>query len=138
MNRAFNYGPVWRIAEYRVKPDRGADFMKFLREHRLQIFAEQKRQGLIVDYKLYFNPTNSEPQEPQHIEAVLYRNFAEALDADDDRTKKFNDIGLKHYGTDENRRKVQEQLPNMRELLRSYTLREMTISPAKPATASSQ
>jgi hypothetical protein len=61
--------------------------MKFVREHRVPVLMEWKRQGLIVDYKFYFNPTSIGPQEPELVEAVLYRNFGEMLDGDEARGK---------------------------------------------------
>jgi hypothetical protein len=131
-DRATTEGPVWSITEFRFKPNKRADYMKFVREHRVPVLMEWKRQGLIVDYKFYFNPTMG-PQEPELVEAVLYRNFGERLDGDEARGKKFQDITLKHYGSEENRRKVFEELASLRELLRRYILREMTIHPLKAA-----
>jgi hypothetical protein len=132
-DRAATEGPVWGITEFRFKPNKRADYMKFVREHRVPVLMEWKRQGLIVDYKFYFNPTSIGPQEPELVEAVLYRNFGEMLDGDEARGKKFQDITLKHYGSEENRRKVFEELPSLREILRRYILREMTIHPLKAA-----
>jgi hypothetical protein len=126
-------GPIWSITEFRFKPNKRADYMNFVREHRVPVLMEWKRQGLIVDYKFYFNPTTMGPQEPELVEAVLYRNFGEMLDGDEARGKKFQDITLKHYGSEENRRKVFEELASLREVLRRYILREMTIHPLKPA-----
>jgi hypothetical protein len=132
-DRAVTNGPVWSITEFRFKPNKRADYMNFVREHRVPVLMEWKRQGLIVDYKFYFNPTTMGPQEPELVEAVLYRNFGEMLDGDEARGKKFQDITLKHYGSEENRRKVFEELASLREVLRRYILREMTIHPLKPA-----
>lgn len=134
-DRATTEGPVWRISEYRVKPGKGADFMKYLREHSVPQLAEWKRQGLILDYKFFFNNATGGPQEVQYVQAILHRNYAEAMDPDEARGKKFQEISLKHFGSAENRTKVQEQLSTLRELVRGYMLREITIHPAKPAAS---
>jgi hypothetical protein len=135
-DRAVTEGPVWRISEYRVKPGKGADFMKYLREHSVPQLAEWKRQGLILDYKFFFNNATAGPQEAQYVQAVLFRNYAEAMDPDEARGKKFQEISLKHFGSAENRTKVQELLPTLRELARGYALRELTINPLQPAAGS--
>lgn len=135
--RATTNGPVWRIAEYRAKPGKGADYMKYLREHAMPQLEEWKRQGLILDYKFFHNDTTGGPQEVQYVQAILYRNYAEAMDSDDEaRIKKFQEISLKIFGSAENRTKVLDQLQTMRELLRGYILHEMKINPLKPATGS--
>ena len=40
-------GPVWRVSYIKIKPGKGADFMKWMREYRTRILADQKRAGLI-------------------------------------------------------------------------------------------
>ncbi len=132
-DRAMTEGPVWRIGEYRAKPGKGADYVKYLREHAMPLLAEQKRQGLILDYKFFTNVTTAGPQEVQYVQAILHRNFADALDYNAEMGKKFNDISLKHFGSAENRTKVNEQMFAIREFIRGYLLREMTIHPLKAA-----
>jgi hypothetical protein len=136
-DRATTNGPVCRISEYRIKPGKGEEHMKFLREHRVQILAEQKQQGLILDFKFFHNDATAGPNETQFVEAVCYRNYNDALDSgsNEERSRKLRDIALKHYGSMENLRKASEQFQTTRDLVRGYVLHEMTIHPAKPATS---
>jgi hypothetical protein len=111
--------------------------MKFLREHRVQVLAEQKQQGLILDFKFYHNDATSGPNETQFVEAICYRNYNDALDSgsNPERSQKLRDIMLKHYGSMENALKAGEQFQSIHEIVRGYTLHEMTIHPLKPAGA---
>ena len=49
-------GPVWRVTYFKVKPGKGPEYIKFLRENTTLIFDEQKKQGLILDYKYFSQP----------------------------------------------------------------------------------
>lgn len=137
-DRAVTHGAVCRISEYRIKPDKAQEHMKFLREHRVQVLAEQKQQGLILDFKFFHNDATGGPNETQFVEAVCYRNYNDALDSgsNEERQQKLRDIVIKHYGSIENAQKAGEQFRATRDLVRGYVLHEMTIHPAKPAAGS--
>jgi hypothetical protein len=136
-DNAVNNGPVWRISEYRIKPDKGQEHLKFLREHRTVILAEQKRQGLILDYKFFHNDATAGPHEVHFVEAICYRNYSDALDSGSnaERTQKMREITEKHYGSLENARKAGEQFQTTRDVVRGYVLHEMTINPLKATAA---
>jgi hypothetical protein len=101
----------------------------------LQILAEQKQQGLILDFRFFHNDTTSGPNEVQFVEAICFRNYSDALDpgSNEERVQKLRDITLKHYGSMENAQKAGEQFQALRDIVRGYTLHEMTIHPLKPA-----
>jgi hypothetical protein len=131
-------GPVWRISEYRFDPGKRQEYIKYLKEHRVPIIAEQKRQGLILDYKFFHNDTTAGLNEVQHVEAVLYRNYADALDIVPERGKKFREVALKHYGSEEAMRKSGDTFATLRVFVRGYLLHEMTIDPSVPAGATNK
>jgi hypothetical protein len=54
-NPNYDQGPVWRITDFHIKPGMGDAFWKDFREHIKPVLDEQKKQGLISDYK--FSPT---------------------------------------------------------------------------------
>lgn len=130
---------IWVITEYRFKPgpDNAQNYVKFLREHRIHILAEQKQQGLILDYKFFHNDTVVGPNEPQLTEAICYRNYNEALDggSNEEYMKKRRDIWIKHYGSMENMQKVTAPNQNYIEVVRKSVLHEMTFNPLKPAAS---
>jgi hypothetical protein len=132
-------GAVWVITEYRFKPGTGnaQNYTKFLREHRVHILAEQKAQGLILNYQHFHNDTTGGPHEVQLVEAISYRNYNDALDtgSNEERVKKLREILIKHYGSLENMQKTVEPNQNYVEVIRRYVLHEMTFNPAKAAAS---
>ncbi|MBP6822657.1 MAG: hypothetical protein KA368_14000 [Acidobacteria bacterium] len=138
-DRATTNNGIWVITEYKFKPgpDNAQNYIKFLREHRVHILAEQKQQGLILDYKFFHNDTTGGPNEAQLTEAICFRNYNDALDAgsNEELMKKRRDIWIKHYGSMENMQKVVEPNQNYIEVIRRTVLHETTIAPAKPAGA---
>lgn len=126
-------GPVWRINYVKIKPGKNAEYMKWIREYLTPLLAEQKKAGLILDYKTFTKPTSdNSPGDWNHAGATLYRNYAEALDESPERAKKMREISLKIFGSEENMRKLQAELrdPN-RDVVASHLVRELIINPAK-------
>lgn len=130
-DRPFTSGPVWRITYYKIKPGKGMEYIKFLREHSKPMQDEQKKQGLILDFKYFSQPSTNGANDWDVAYAVSFKTFAEALDFDEERSKKFGDISLKHYGTAEARTKANEQRDQMRDVLSSHLLREEIANPIK-------
>ncbi len=124
-------GQVWRVTYFKIKPGKGMEYFKFLREHTKPILDEQKKQGLILDYKYFSQPTNDGPNDWDVAQLLMFRNYAEALDFNEERSKKFNEIGLKHYGTAEARTKATDSLRDLRDVLSSHLVREQILNPIK-------
>lgn len=129
-------GPVWRIQYVKIKPGKTADYMKWLREYRVRVLIEQKSAGLILDYKFFTKPTSDNSAEDWDIAgAVLYRNYAEALDGNPEMAKKMPEIVQKVFGSGENQRKVWAELRDpSSEVVASRIFRELVVTPAKPAS----
>lgn len=136
--RAFDDGPVWRITYLRTKPGKGADHMRWLREYRRRILDGQKAEGLILDYKYFGKPTSDGPNDWDLAEAVLYKNYGDHLDFSEERAGKARAVGMKVFGSDENRLKVWAELRDAsREVVSSHVMREMTLRPmATPPSGS--
>jgi len=124
-------GQVWRVTYYKVKPGKTMEYVKFLREHTKPILDEQKRQGLIVDYKYFSQPTNNGPEDWDVAQLIIFRNYAEALDFNAERSSKLNEISLKHYGTAEARTKANDSLRDLRDVLSSRIVQEQILNPIK-------
>lgn len=117
-------GPVWRVTYFKVKPGKGPEYVKFLRENAAVILAEQKKQGLILDFKYLSQPTSDGPNDWDIAQVVVYKNYADALDFNAERITKINAISLKHYGTTEARTKANDSLNDPRTVLSSQLGRE--------------
>ena len=127
-------GPVWRFTYIKIKPGKSADYAKWMREYRTRVLAEQKSSGLIVDYKFFTKPTGDNSTGDWDIAgAVMYRNYAEALDANEERGKKVQEIALRIFGSRENQTKLQTDLRDASsEVVSSRLVREMSYNPVKP------
>jgi hypothetical protein len=128
--RIFTEGPVWRINYYKDKPGKMTDHQKWLREYRMRILDEQKRAGLIMDYKYFTQPAFDSPNDWDVMEAVQYKNYSDLLDYSADRNNKANEISLKVFGSAENRTKIWAELRDAsRDVISSQIVREMQIKP---------
>jgi hypothetical protein len=72
-------GPIWDVTFVRTKPNQRDAYLTSLRENTKPVLEEEKRQGLITDYKIISNLTQHDPQEWDVAVAVQHKNFA-ALD----------------------------------------------------------
>ena len=122
-------GPVWRITYYSTKPGKGADYTRFRREHTKPILDEQKKQGLILDYKWFTKPTTEGANDWDLALAIMYRSYAEALDFNAERGQKLDAISLKHYGTADARTKAGDTQRELRDVLSSHLVREQILNP---------
>ena len=122
-------GPVCRVTHSVTKPGKGADLTRFRREHTKPILDEQKKQGLILNYTWYTKPINMGPDDWDLALVICYKNYADAIDANPERAEKFNQIGLKHYGSDEARTKANNSLNDLRTVVSSILIREQILNP---------
>ena len=120
-------GPVWRISQYKVKPGMLSDVLMNWQQNWRVINEEMKRQGLIVDYRIYANTTVNGPDDWDLATAIAYKNWA----AIDGLGEKANAITLKHYGSLEKRQQAIEELDRMRELVSSRLVQEITLTPTQ-------
>ena len=118
-------GPVWRVSLYKVKPGKMNDVLMDLRQNFRVVNEEFKRQGLIVDYRIYFNSTTDGPNDWDIAIATAYKNWA-ALDG---FGEKADAITLKHYGSREKRQQAADARNQLRELVSSRLMVEQTLKP---------
>jgi hypothetical protein len=72
-------GPVWDLQFIRTRPNQKDAYLSSLKQNAKPIWDEEKRQGLILDYKVFNNLTQHDPQDWDIELAIQFRNFA-ALD----------------------------------------------------------
>jgi hypothetical protein len=118
-------GTVWRVSLYKVKPGKMNDVLMDLRQNFRVVNEEYKKQGLIVDYKVYFNSTTEGPNDWDYAISVGLKNWA-ALDT---FPQQADAITLKHYGTREKRQAAADARSQWRDLISSRLIREQTLKP---------
>lgn len=113
------------LSLYQVKPGKMNDVLMDLRQNFRVVSEEFKKQGLIVDYKVYFNSTTDGPNDWGLAISTAHKNWA-ALDT---LTQQTDAITLKHYGTREKRQAAADARNQMRDLISSRLIREQTLKP---------
>ena len=72
----YTEGPIWRIQLIRVKPTQMDAYLTSLRQSTKPVIEEQKRQGMIVDYKVFLKETKNNPEDWDICVAVQFKNHA--------------------------------------------------------------
>jgi len=124
-------GPVWNIEFYRTTPGHFDDYLKYLRQNFLPQLEESKKQGLILDQKVFVkDPTG--PSDWDIAFATLYKNMA-ALDYSAELDKKSKAIAEKHFKTadeDKQREMIKPRL-DWRTFLGTQLVREVSLKPMR-------
>lgn len=119
----YTEGPVWRIQLIRVKPTQMDAYLTTLRQSSKPFFEEEKRQGIIMDYKIFFKETRSNPQDWDIAIAIQYKNHA-ALDGEDAKVEAIRD---KVLGGKQPAQQLAEKRGEIREIISSELLQEITL-----------
>ncbi len=119
----YTEGPIWQVTLIRVKPTQMDAYLTSLRANTKSIYEEMKKDGLILDYKVFFNTTKHDPQDWDMSIAVEYKNFG-ALDG---LAAKGEAIRDKVLGSKQNAQQIGEKRTDMREIVTVMTLREVTL-----------
>src|ERR1039458_5343680 len=79
----YTEGPVWRVSLIRVKPTHMDEYLTTLQQTTKPFYEEAKRQGIIVDYKVFLKETKANPEDWDICVAVQLKNHAamDGLDA---------------------------------------------------------
>jgi hypothetical protein len=119
----YTEGPVWNVSLIRVKPTHMDEYLASLRQSSKPFLDEEKRQGLIVDYKLFLKETRNNPEDWDICLAVEYKNHA-ALDG---LATKVEAIRDKVLGGKQPAQQLSEKRQEIREVLSSEILREIYL-----------
>ncbi|HEX8894744.1 MAG TPA: hypothetical protein VF783_15555 [Terriglobales bacterium] len=117
----YDVGPVWRVTYYHLKPGMSDNFWKDFREHFKPVYDEAKKQGILSDYKAFYNPVSERPDDWDVAIAILYPNWG-ALDQVD---AKLAGIAVKHYGSREAAFEAARKRTEIRDLVASHLAREV-------------
>ena len=70
---------MWRVELIRVKPTKMDAYLTSLRQTTKPFIEEEKKQGLITDFKIFLKETKHNPDDWDICVAIQYKNWA-ALD----------------------------------------------------------
>lgn len=119
----YTEGPVWRVTLIRVKPTQMDAYLTSLRQSTKPLLDEEKHQGLIVDYKVFFKETKSNPEDWDLCLAVEYKNHA----AMDGLGAKGEAVRDKILGGKQPAQQLSEKRTEMREVVSSELLQEVML-----------
>lgn len=123
-------GPVWECNAYRSNPGMFDTYMEYVRAHATVIYAEAKKQGLIVDYKSFVKPP-ADPNDWDFMSCTAYDSFARALDHNQGDEEKFDAIAAAHWATadQDKQREMSSKRLEMRKFLGVSYMREVNMRP---------
>lgn len=126
----FTDGPVWQISTYQIADDQGDAYAEWLRTYVLPSNAEAKKQGLILDWKVFLQERTG-PNDWDVAIATLYSSYGKAMDysaADEAKWEAIQAETWKTADKDKQREAVAPRLA-MRKYLGTRYVREVTLKP---------
>jgi len=119
----YTEGPVWRFQLIRVKPPQMDAYLSSLRQSTKPFIEEEKKQGLVTDYKIFLKQTKNGPEDWDICVAVQYKNWA-ALDGAMAKTEAVRDQIL---GGKAQAQSLGEKRAEIREIISSELLQETVL-----------
>jgi hypothetical protein len=119
----YTEGPVWRVSLIRVKPTHMDEYLTTLQQTTKPFYEEAKRQGIIVDYKVFLKETKANPEDWDVCVAVEFKNHA-AMDGLDAKTEALRD---KVLGGKQQAHQLAEKREEIRETVSSELLEEIML-----------
>jgi hypothetical protein len=119
----YTEGPVWRVQLIRVKPAQMDAYLTSLQQGTKPFFEEEKRQGIIMDYKVFLKETKNGPQDWDIAVAIQYKNHA----AMDGETAKLEAIRDKVLGGKQPAQQLAEKRTEIREIISSDLMQEIML-----------
>jgi hypothetical protein len=116
-------GPVWRVQLIRVKPTKMDAYLTSLRQASKPLIEEEKKQGLITDYKIFLKETKHSPEDWDICVAIQYKNWA----AMDGLTAKAEGVRDKILGGKAQGQQLTDQRAEIREIISSDLLQEIVL-----------
>jgi hypothetical protein len=119
----YTEGPIWRVQLIRVKPAQMDAYLTSLRQSTKPLIEEQKKQGMIVDYKVFLKETKNSPEDWDICVAIEYKNHA----AMDGLAAKGEAIRDKILGGKAQGQQLGEKRAEIREIISSELLQEIFL-----------
>lgn len=119
----YTEGPVWRVQLIRVKPNQMDAYLTSLRQSTKPLIEEEKRQGVIMDYKVFLKETKSNPEDWDIAVAIEYKNHA----AMDGLAAKGEAARDKILGGKQAAQQLGEKRADIREIISSDLMQEIFL-----------
>jgi hypothetical protein len=119
----YTEGPVWRVSLVRVKPTHMDEYLTSLQQSSKPFLEEEKRQGLIMDYKFFIKETKNNPQDWDVCLAIQYKNHA-AMDGLGSKVEAIRD---KVWGGKQQAHQLGEKREEIREVISDELLQEIVL-----------
>ena len=119
----YTLGPVWRVTLIHVKGAGMDAYLTSLRQSTKTIFDEEKKQGTIVDYKVFLKSTKTNPNDWDIAVAVEYKDWA-AIDAE---TAKAESVRDKVLGGKQQAQSVADKRLDIREIVSTDLMQEIFL-----------
>jgi hypothetical protein len=119
----YTEGPIWRVQLIRVKPTQMDAYLTSLRQSTKPLIEEEKRQGMIVDYKVFLKETKNNPEDWDICVAIQYKNHA----AMDGLAAKGEAVRDKIMGGKQAAQQLGEKRAEIREIVSSELLQEIFL-----------
>ena len=118
----YTEGPVWTVTMVKTKTGMTDEYLKELAKTLKGTLEEAKKQNLVLDYKILLgNPAT--PQDFNILIMVESKNMA----AQDNTREKFDPIARKLVGTTDQQQAIQVKRLDIREILGTKLMREITL-----------
>ena len=118
----YTEGSVWDITLVKTKPGMSDDYLRGLGQTLKGAMEEQKKQGIIMDYKVLLGDASNHDDFNVLI-MVEYKNMA----AFDGLREKTDPIMAKVVGNEDAQRQMAVKRLDIREILGTKTMREVTL-----------
>jgi hypothetical protein len=119
----YTEGPIWRIQLIRVKPTHMDEYLTSLQQTTNPFVDEQKKQGMIMDYKVFLKETKNSPDDWDICVAIEYKNHA----AMDGLAAKGEAVRDKVLGGKAPAQQLTEKRAEIREIISSELLEEVFL-----------
>lgn len=119
----YTEGPIWRIQLIRVKPTQMDAYLASLRQSTKPLIEEMKKQGTIMDYKIFLKETKANPEDWDICVALDNKNHA----AMDGLTAKGEAVRDKILGGKAPAQQLADKRAEIREIISSELLQEIFL-----------
>jgi hypothetical protein len=119
----YTEGPIWRVQLIRVKPTHMDEYLTSLRKATKPMIEEEKKEGLIVDYKVFLKETKNSPEDWDICVAIQYKNYA----AMDGMAAKGEMVRDKILGGKKQGQELSEKRIESREIISSELMQEIYL-----------
>lgn len=119
----YSEGPIWRVQLIRVKPTQMEAYLTSLRQSTKPLIEEQKKQGIVMDYKVFLKETKANPEDWDICVAIEYKNHA----AMDGLAAKGEALRDKILGGKAPAQQLADKRAEIREIISSELLQEIFL-----------